>query len=205
MDLEKLKNRDYVLIIDKSGSMSEKDTASGKSRWEYAQESTLAIARKVAEYDPDGITVIPFAASHKIYDNTTPEKVKDVFTENSPMGGTLLAPVLKDVFNDYLSRKGKNQTKLNGQLVLVITDGQPEDENEVAAAIVKFGNQLPSRDEFGISFLQVGRDTHAAQFLAKLDSGLKALGAKNDIVNTKTMDEVEKIGLTEALVAALTD
>lgn len=33
MDLEKLKNRDYVLMIDKSGSMSTPDAPNGWSRW----------------------------------------------------------------------------------------------------------------------------------------------------------------------------
>jgi hypothetical protein len=40
--MSKLRNRDYTLIIDKSGSMSTKDQAGGKSRWDVMQESTLA-------------------------------------------------------------------------------------------------------------------------------------------------------------------
>lgn len=55
METEKLKNRDYYLLIDKSGSMAEKDCPGGKSRWDYCKESTLAISKKLDEYDPDGI------------------------------------------------------------------------------------------------------------------------------------------------------
>lgn len=206
MDMEKLKNRDYVLILDRSGSMDEKDTPTGQSRWNYARESTEAIARKCAEYDPDGITVIPFANTYKVYASTTPEKVKDIFAEQSPMGGTVLAPVLKHVFDDYLSRKASGTTKANGEIVLVITDGQPADESAVAKAIIEFGNKLDNGDEeYGISFLQVGRDVGASNFLKKLDDDLTKQGAKHDIVDTKTMDELETIGLTEALLAALTD
>lgn len=206
LNIEQLKNRDYVLVIDKSGSMEERDAAGGKSRWEACQESTMAIASKTAEYDPDGITIIPFATTFKTYESTTPSKVKDIFAENSPMGGTVLAPVLESVFSSYLTRKKAGQAKANGEILLVVTDGCPSDEEAVAKSIVKFGNQLENGDaEYGISFLQIGRDAHASQFLKRLDDDLTKQGAKYDIVDTKTMDELETIGLTEALVAALTD
>lgn len=208
MDLEKLKNRDYVLILDKSGSMVANDTPTGKSRWDYAKESTLAIAQKITELDPDGITLIPFANNFKVYENTTHQKVAQVFQENEPMGGTTLAPVLHRVFSDYLARKKAGTAKANGEICLVITDGQPNDEDEVAKEIVRFGNQLDAAtadEEYGISFIQVGKDAHAAAYLKRLDDGLAKEGAKFDIVNTRTMDELENTGLTEALVAALED
>lgn len=206
MPVSTLANRDYVLVLDKSGSMAEKDCPGGKSRWESAKESTLAIANKVAEYDPDGITVIPFAGSHKIYENTTPAKVKDIFNENEPMGGTTLGPVLKAVFTSYQSRKKAGTTKPNGEILIVVTDGQPTDEAQVAREIVAFGNTLDNADaEYGIQFLQVGKDQAAATFLKKLDDDLVKQGAKHDIVDTKTMEELETIGLTEALLAALND
>ncbi len=206
MDLERLKNRDYVLVIDKSGSMNETDTPNGQSRWKYAQESTHAIALKVQEYDPDGITVIPFASSFKVYENTTPATLKSVWSENEPMGGTTLGPVLDNVFSSYITRKKAGGTKANGEMLIVVTDGQPSDEGAVAKKIVDFGNKLDNADEeYGIAFFQVGRDAAATAFLKKLDDDLGKLGAKHDIVDAKTIDEVEAIGLTEALVAALTD
>lgn len=206
MNLEQLKNRDFVLILDKSGSMETKDTPTGQSRWDYAKESTIAVANKVCEFDPDGITLIPFAGSFKVYENVTPSKVEDVFKENSPMGGTVLAPVLQNVFNSYLQRKASAQTKANGEMVIVITDGQPQDESAVAKAIVEFTKKLDNGDgEYGVALLQVGKDATASAFLKKLDDDLGAQGAKFDIVDTKTMEELENIGLTEALVAALVD
>lgn len=204
--MSKLENRDYVLVLDKSGSMSESDTKSGKTRWEEAKESTIALANAVQPFDADGITVIPFAGSFKIYENTTPAKVSEIFKENSPMGGTTLAPVLKAVFDSYNSRKKAGNTKANGEMLIVITDGQPTDEKEVAQEIVKFTKTLESGDdEYGISFIQVGKDQNASKFLKKLDDELVSLGAKFDIVDTKTMEELENIGVTDALMAALDD
>lgn len=204
MDIEKLKQRDYYLLIDKSGSMEERD-CNGKSRWESCQESTIAIANKVNEFDPDGITIIPFAATFKTYENTTPSLVKNIFRENSPMGGTVLAPPMKSVFSEYLKQKKSNATKANGSLMIVVTDGCPQDEEDVAHAIIDFTKKLDNREEFGISFIQVGKDSHAASYLKRLDSHLESEGSKLDIVNTKTMDELESVGLTEALIAALTE
>lgn len=203
-DLSRLQNRDYVLVLDKSGSMGMyKDCAGGKSRWEAAQESTLAIASKITELDPDGIKVVPFAGSWKTYDNTTAEKVAQVFAENEPMGSTNLAGALQSVFDDYLSRKKAGKTQANGEITLVVTDGVPDDESAVAKAIVAFSKNLDSDNEYGIEFVQVGRDVHARDYLKRLDDHLTAEGAKFDIVNTKTMEELENTTLTEALIASL--
>ncbi len=205
-NLEKLKNRDCVLLVDMSGSMDDRDTATGQSRWDYAKETALSLAKKLNEYDPDGITIIPFARDFSKHENVTPEKVNDVFKGKNPGGGTMLAPPLRAVFNDYLARKKADKTKANGEICLVITDGQPQDGAEVKKAIIAFGNQLDNADEeYGISFVQVGHDSEATAYLKGLDDDLTKQGAKHDIVDTKTIDEVEKLGLAETLIAALTD
>lgn len=204
--MSKLENRDYYVVIDKSGSMTATDTPNGVSRFKYMEESTVAIASMLEAYDPDGITVVPFASGYKVYDNTTAAKVADVFKENQPMGSTYLAPPLQACFDHYNANKKAGTAKANGAIILVVTDGQPADQKEVANAIVKFGNTLENGDdEFGITFIQVGHDAEATRFLKSLDDDLVTAGAKFDIVDTKTIDEVENIGLTETLIAALED
>lgn len=204
--MSKLENRDYVLVLDKSGSMGATDCAGGQSRWKAAEESTVALSRKISSLDPDGITVITFAGSHKTYENVTPDTVERIFKENEPGGGTTLGPVLAAVFADYKKRKAAGQTKANGEMLLVVTDGAPTDESAVAKEIIAFGNSLENADEeYGIQFLQIGRDVEAARFLKKLDDDLTAQGAKHDIVDTKTMDELENMTMTEVLMAALDD
>ena len=69
-------DRDYTLIIDKSGSMSTPDQRGGRSRWMEVQESTLALARKCEQFDPDGITVYLFSGRFKRYDDVTSAKVE---------------------------------------------------------------------------------------------------------------------------------
>ena len=74
-----IENRDYTLMIDKSSSMATSDDPDGKTRWQIAQESTLALAQKCEEIDPDGITVYVFSGAFKRYDNVTSGKVTKVY------------------------------------------------------------------------------------------------------------------------------
>jgi hypothetical protein len=69
------------------------------------QESTLALANKCEELDPDGITVYTFAGKFKRYENVTANRVAQIFKENEPAGRTDLAAVLQDVLNDYFKRR----------------------------------------------------------------------------------------------------
>lgn len=205
MNLEALKNRDYTLIVDKSGSMGMyTDTPSGKSRWQYAQETALGLAAKMHEYDPDGITVYTFNDRFKRYDNVTPEKVAQIWAENDPTSGTDLALVLRDSIDNFFYRRDRGQTKV-GETFLVITDGEPNDRDAVINTIVSATKKMNADEELAISFVQIGRDGGAQTFLKKLDDGLTALGAKFDIVDTVTSEELADRSLTDVLWSAITD
>lgn len=200
-----LQNRDYTLIIDKSGSMATKDQAGNKSRWIVMQESTLALASKCEELDPDGLTVYMFSGRFKRYENVTANRVTQLFQENEPSGTTNLAGVLEDALNDYFKRKRAGETKQNGETILVVTDGEPDDRKAVMRVIIEASRQMDRDEELAISFVQVGIDATAKQFLKALDDDLQNAGAKFDIVDTVTMDDMEDMTLSEVLLNAITD
>ncbi|MGQ4645852.1 VWA domain-containing protein [Lyngbya aestuarii] len=200
-----IEKRDYTLIIDKSGSMSIRDQVAGKSRWEVMQESTLALASKCQELDPDGITVYVFSGRFKRYDNVTADKVLQIFRENEPSGRTDLANVLLDATNNYLQRKTHGQTQENGETMLVVTDGEPDDRKAVMKVIIEASRQIDKDEELAISFIQIGKDALATKFLKVLDDELQSAGAKFDIVDTVTMDDMEDMTLTEVLINAIVD
>ncbi|MGE5659349.1 MAG: vWA domain-containing protein [Actinomycetota bacterium] len=200
-----LNDRDYTLIIDKSGSMATKDQAGGRSRWTVMQESTLALANKCEELDPDGITVYLFSGRFKRYDQVTSNKVAQIFLENEPSGTTDLAGVLQDALNHYFQRKAAGQTKINGETILVVTDGEPDDRKAVMKAIIEASRRLDRDEELAISFIQVGTAPEATKFLKVLDDELQGAGAKFDIVDTVTMEDMEGMTLTEVLLNAITD
>lgn len=204
---DNLKDRDYTLLIDKSGSMGTEDMPGGRSRWLSAQESTMAISREINKLDPDGITVVPFSADHKRYDNVTPDKVQQVFAENRPAGSTNLAGALGAVLKDFEARLSQGKTKPQGETILVVTDGEPDDREAVKRVIVETANRLPKDEVLGIQFVQIGRDAGAARFLKELDDELVSkYGAKYDIVDTKTMEEIDATAdFSQVLLGALND
>jgi hypothetical protein len=199
---EGLIQRNYFVVIDRSGSMSEPAKKGGISRWEAVQEYTLAIARECEKIDEDGIDVYLFNKSFSSHFNTTADKVKDLFTSNTPNGGTDFVPVLKAVFDRHFLQD-KPST------VVVVTDGEPSDGEAGQKALIKLlketAGKLESDSELGITFIQVGDDKAASAFLKKLDDDLVAEGAKWDIVDTKTCDELESLSITDVLLAAIND
>jgi hypothetical protein len=200
-----LENRDYTLIIDKSGSMATKDKPGGSSRWQIMQESTLALASKCEEFDPDGMTIYLFSGKFKRYDNVTAAKVATIFQENDPSGRTDLATVLGDAVNNYFQRKAAGQVPANGEIILVVTDGEPDDRKAVMQVILDASQKLDRDEELAISFIQVGTDEAATKFLKILDDDLGRAGAKFDIVDTITMNDMEDLTLKEVLLSAISD
>ena len=200
-----MSDRDYTLIIDKSGSMSTPDQVGGRTRWQIAQESTIALARKCEEFDPDGITVYVFSGRFKRYENVTAAKVAQIFQENDPAGTTNLGSVLQDALNSYFQRKAAGTTKPNGETILVVTDGEPDDRKAVFEIIISATRQMEKDEELGISMIQVGADPQATKFLKALDDQLQSVGAKFDICDTVTLDDLEDMSLADVLMNAITD
>lgn len=200
-----LNARDYTLMIDKSGSMSQVESVDGKTRWQIMQEATLALSQKCEEFDPDGITVYVFSGRFRRYDNVTSDQVQQIFQENTPSGHTQLAAVLEDGFHNYFARKVAGLAQPNGETFLVVTDGTIRDRNAVIRAIINASQQLDRDEEMAISFIQVGKDPDAAQYLKWLDDELQEVGAKFDIVDTVPLEKMETMTLTQVLLNAIID
>ncbi len=197
-----LKDRDFTLVIDSSGSMATADQQ-GRTRWKAAEETSIALAGKAQKYDTDGLTLYTFSSKHKKFENVVDNKVAQIFDEVEPNGSTNLAGVLEEVFVSYRTRKAAGTTKANGEVVVVITDGAPDDQPACKRAIVTHANSLERDEEFGVLFVQVGNDGSARAFLKSLDDDLKE--AKFDIVDAITMDEAGDRSLTEVLAGAIAD
>ncbi len=197
-----LKNYDFVFAQDSSGSMSRADT-NGKTRWANSQETGYAIAAKMSELDSDGIDVIRFGGTVELFEGVTPAKVDEIYAKD-PQGGTPLHLAIRQARTLHESRRAKGGDK-KGTILAVVTDGVPDDQAAVEKEIIALSNSLTTDDDFGITFLQVGNDVEATKYLKGLDDSLQGKGAKFDIVDTKTFDELNGLSLTDALIAALSD
>lgn len=199
-----MSKRDYTLIIDRSGSMAIKDQPGGRSRWATARESAHALAARCEELDADGITLYVFGSKFRRYDNVTAERVGQVFVENEPAGGTDLAGVLAHAFGSYFDRKRAGDAP-EGETIVVVTDGEPDDQKAVMKTIVDATRRLDRDEELGVSLVQVGSDPLASRFLKALDDDLVRVGARFDICDTITLAEMEDLSLTEVLLRAIHD
>ncbi|KPQ36688.1 MAG: von Willebrand factor type A domain [Phormidium sp. OSCR] len=200
-----LENRDYTLIVDRSGSMSEQDQAGGKSRWDVVKNSAIALAEKCEEYDPDGITVYLFSSRFRRYDNVNADKVRKIFEDNTPVGKTALAAVLDDALTNYFERKAAGTSQPNGEIMLVITDGEPDNRKDVIKLLIEASKKIDRDEELGISFIQVGHDPKVREFLKALDDQLLETGAAFDIVDTITLEDMEGKSLSDVLLNAILD
>ncbi|WP_353929702.1 VWA domain-containing protein [Okeanomitos corallinicola TIOX110] len=200
-----LENRDYTLIIDNSASMAKLNETGETSRWLALQESTLALARKCEEFDPDGITVYLFSRRFERFDHVTSAKVAQIFAEEIPADSTNLVGVLQDAINNYFSRKVTGKTKPNGEIILVITDGTQHNQQAVCEIIINATHKMDNEKELGISFIQVGSDSQATKFFQSLDDKLQSIGAKFDICDTIKLEDLQEISLTEVLMNAIND
>ncbi len=209
-----LKQYDYTVIVDRSGSMNEPHRT-GKSRWEAAAENAVSIARMAEKFDDDGITVYHFNQNFKRFDNQSADAVKNLFAEWQPGGSTGTAAVLRDVFSNYLTRVGDGQLwdglgeqregQKRGELVFLVTDGQPDDHNAVCHEIVEFSKKLNHDDQIALQFVQIGDDPGAADFLKFLDDSLEEHGAKFDIVDTTPESEIGDTPFSEWVQKTLAD
>jgi hypothetical protein len=106
---------------------------------------------------------------------------------------------LDHVIQEYLSSKQKPI------ICVVITDGQPDDEAALVSVIVNATKKIANREEIGLEFVQIGKDSHAHAFLDRLDNNLTKEGAKLDIVNTVSADDLGDKLISDVLIASLTE
>ena len=191
----KFSEYDFIVAIDTSGSMGEPVKAgSSITRWEAVQESALTIIRDVEKLDQDGIGLVLFGGPNiRAFDGVTSDKARDVFANSSPRGSTPLAEALTAA----LALAGKSDKK---DFIVVFTDGIPDDRQAAARVITQAANAQETDDALTILFVQVGDDRGATAYLKSLDDDLR--NAKFDIVDARTVPEVDAFASTVELIAA---
>lgn len=181
--IDVLKSLDIIIAVDHSGSMSKPSTRmAGKTRFEEVEEEVGAIARQAEKYDDDGLTVIPFAATARVYDGVTSDKVETVFKEFQPGGSTNLAAAISEA-----SKKTRASKK--DVLVIIFTDGEPDSYDAVETEINSAGKEF-GRPRIGFFFAQVGNEQGATKFLSRIDNDLKV-----DICATRSEEATEALSL----------
>ena len=202
----RLKMFDTVFIVDDTGSMIKKvkeNEPEGPDRWTVTVEALRHIADIAAEHDEDGIDMKFLKMREFDEENIiSGAAITDIlrlidFQNQDHGGGTTFAEHLEEVidshvdtYEDYVHdlamyrqrirervKKPKRPDKPKALNVIVITDGQADDEEEVENYIIKVARKLDQLEapagHIGIQFVQVGDDEQATKFLKRLDDDLK--------------------------------
>jgi hypothetical protein len=103
--------------------------------------------------------------------------------------------VLLDATDQYFKRKAAGQTKPQGETILVITDGEPDDRRAVMEVIVNASRKMERDEELAISIIQVGSDAGATKFLKALDDQLESVGAKFEFVTPSRSKKWKNLAL----------
>ena len=195
-----LEEFNFIVIGDCSSSMSEPAVSgnpTSPSRWESMQESLRGLVRDVAKLDSDGLDFVELGGQGRHYAGVTADNVVQMLSTLNPRGSTPLHVALATAL--MLAHKSNKRA-----MIVIYTDGVPDDERAVEKLIRDQANSQATDDECTILFVQVGDDAHATKYLRDLDDNLK--GAKFDIVDAKTVAEADKFPTTaELIIAAIND
>ncbi|ACH46899.1 putative von Willebrand factor [Feldmannia species virus] len=180
--------RQFVLLIDRSGSMGWPD-GDDKTRWERAKEVTKALVPSLFKYDVDkSIPLFLFDSEVSfVGECTNASQIETVFTEYQPGTTTNLSGALEQAMEMYLGSKRVNYEVVPGTTFIVLLDGGADNPDEVVQVLQKYADPangyISNHTQAAVSFVQIADDISATMFLRSLDE-LKPL----DIVDTKKDD-----------------
>jgi Mg-chelatase subunit ChlD len=197
---KKLKTYDIVMLIDQSGSMADTVDGNGTSKWGWCSEQLTSFASQALENTGKRFTIITFNGEFKLRSNCSPQDVQQTFLSNRPNGSTDLGTPLDFVLKDYLGH-----THVNPLLVVVLTDGMPNNPEAVEQSIIETTKRVSSADQIKIVFFEIGNDAEGASLLKLLDFGLVSEGARYDIVDSNSFDRLRQVGLKTALYDTFND
>jgi len=210
-----LKNRDIVVVLDDSYSMTiiDSNKPGGRSRWQQALDAFAILVAKAVDYDTDGINIV-FMNNGKA--NMRVKTLQDLETLWSRIEApvqddpTPTGQILDDLLSAYKARAVPPQTSNRSRtkvpetrpkklMIVVVTDGIATDapEDPIIDAAKFFQKHGFPLDQLGIQFVQVGEDKAATKWLQELDTGLRSKMGEDgrDIVDTIRSDGINLGGL----------
>ncbi|KAM3073558.1 hypothetical protein ACMFMG_004549 [Clarireedia jacksonii] len=193
-DIAKLALFDITLFVDDSGSMVFQENGS------RIDDMKLVLQRAAfagSLFDTDGIQVRFFNSDDGQDNVRSAADVDALVARNKFRGLTPLGAQLKNKIINPILAKARHPPNAPDRLVkpvlvIIITDGQPDNEREVFEVIKSASNELSrtpyGRNAISYEFAQVGTDKGATAFLKKLDDD-RSIG---DLIDCTSNFETEQ-------------
>jgi len=166
-------------------------------RWDKALLAINGIAKQCAKFDKDGLEVMVVGEEVKPF-----EGVKDVagvmkiVQSIEPEGGLCLAPAITLALEQATTRLYSEEGSGAEQNILVLLSKEPDDAEEVTAAIQEAASKVKTASDLSITIVHVGSDSKAEEYVAHLDENLKVTSAETgeeiDIVDTLKSEDIAK-------------
>lgn len=204
-ELKKLSTHDIIVMQDRSSSMGDKEYfpmfSDKVSRWQWCLSQSMDLTRQASRLPNWGFTLVMFSSQYDVYRNVHLKNLPQLFVRNGIFIGTKLAAPMHEQLTEYFQRRAAG--KARPLVIAVITDGKPQDDEDLNDVIIQATRLMKDPNEIRITFLQVGTDDDGQRKLYRLDNRLMSRGARYDIVGVTPFSELAETGLTKALIKAI--
>jgi|UniRef100_A0A7S0Y7D8 hypothetical protein len=168
------------------------------TRWEKAVVSLDKIITQVVKVDPDGVDIVCFGGEGDAqwYRNIKDTKnIEEMVNDKRPRGRCYMGSAMEECIDDAFD---KDLTKRPVSM-LVLTAGKPSDIEHLDATLLKTVKRLAAEDfetcPISITFVQIGHDEDATDYLKHLDNHIQAESSKTgetfDLVDTIKDEEIQ--------------
>ena len=192
------------LLVDRSNSMHKPDCPGGLSRWEWCGQQAGQVAKSLAPFTPNGLTIVPFAGDYNVFEHATPQHIDRMFTNINLQSGTRLFEPLTERLDTYFAYRKPNSKPL---LIVIVTDGIPSPRFEpalVKQTLIEASQKMKYENEVVVIFCQIGgEDRFGQRYLTDLDQNLMNYGAKYHFVHSVSFDVLQETGLGPAIVSQI--
>jgi len=186
-------------IEEPEKNKSSRRQSGGKAtRWEKACVALDGVVKQVVKVDPNGIDIVCFGGDedpvwHRNIKST--KGVEELVNEEKPSGACRMGAAMEECIEDAFD---KDLTK-RPVAIMVITAGKPNDADALDAALMAAVTRIAdscSTCPLSVTFVQIGDDRGATEYLAHLDNYAQAecsaTGETFDLVDTIKDEDIQK-------------
>jgi len=168
------------------------------TRYERAVVGLDKIVVQVVKVDPDGVDIVCFGGSDDAdwYRNVKNTKgIEAIVNDKRPKGACHMGAAMDECIRDAFDNKDMTKRPV---AILVLTAGKPDDAEELDATLMNAVNRIAENYEtcpLSVTFVQIGHDPEAEDYLKHLDGHIQAECAANgetfDLVDTIKDDDIQ--------------